>query len=431
MIVCRICGAHNPDDATECSACQAALIESQGAGEDQAEPDDTAQIPAVRSEWSREALRRAANLLMAGKSREVARLCNEVIDAEPQNVAAYELLAMAEEESGNLHLALQAYERIVALDPGRNFEEEKISALREQLAAEPPEAEDEESRHLKSLNRWATVALVGSLLLLVAVVGSLFVIKARNARLVQHRQEQAFAAAVTRGEGLLEAGRYAQAIRSFQQADQIKPQNRRVYELWTKAYREYLAALERDQLSMGGKLALDSRPNPFEPVWIGPRPDSSADATAARGGARQYVPPPPMWEGELPPPLPDGQQGPLEDFLRPDERESPDEAATNPNILEPPATGGPGSPRKTAGDINIWVEPSPTRAAVARADELRVEADNQRRRGNYEKALGGYTEALERYQQEIKEDPSTAAGKRAAIESVKKAIKACEQHSGE
>ncbi len=427
MIVCRMCGVHNPDDATECGSCRAVLIEGQAAGEDQAQPDDTAQIPAVRSEWSREILRRATNLLMAGKSREVARLCNEVVEAEPQNVAAYELLAMAEEENGNLHLALQAYEQIVAIDPRRNFEKEKISGLRERLADEQPEAEDEETRRVKVLNRWAAVALAGSLLLLVVVVSSLFAIKARNARLGQQRQEEAFAAAVNRGEGLLEAGRYAQAVRSFQQADQIQPRNRRVYELWTKAFQEHLAALERDQLSMDGKLSLEHRPSPFEPVWIGPKPAGSGGSTTARGGAREYVPPPPLWDGQLPPPLPEGQEDPLR-FLEPGETGALGEAAVDPNILDPLAAGG--SREKDTGSIEIWVEPSPTSASVASANELRVQADNQRRQGNYEKAVAGYEEALARYQREIGEDPSTAAGKRAAVRSVKKAIKACEQYSG-
>ena len=95
-----------------------AAADSERGTEEREELEETTRFAAVDSDWSAKVLREATNLLMAGKSREVARLCHQVIEREPQNIAVYELLAMAEEENGNLHLALQAYEQVVALDPG-------------------------------------------------------------------------------------------------------------------------------------------------------------------------------------------------------------------------------------------------------------------------------------------------------------------------
>ncbi len=145
-------------------------------GPDDTQLEETTCFAAADSDWSAKVLREATNLLMAGKSREVARLCHQVIEHDPQNIAGYELLGMAEEENGNLHLALQAYEQVVALDPERKADKEKVLALRERLAEEPTEPEDEQDRRLKLLNRWATVALVASLLLLIGIDITVFVL---------------------------------------------------------------------------------------------------------------------------------------------------------------------------------------------------------------------------------------------------------------
>ncbi len=69
---------------------------------DGTELEETTRFAAADSGWSAGVLREATNLLTAGKSREVARLCHQVIEQEPQNIASYEMLAMAEEENGNL-----------------------------------------------------------------------------------------------------------------------------------------------------------------------------------------------------------------------------------------------------------------------------------------------------------------------------------------
>ena len=430
MITCPRCGARNPEDAEECEVCQMSLTDAPTAAEDETESDQPVQFPVVASGWSREIMRQATNLLMAGKSREVPHLCHEVIEREPRNLAAYELLAMAEEENGNLHLALQAYEQVVDIDPESRTDREKIAALREQIAEEQPETEEEENaRHLKSLNRWATVALVGSLVVLVAVIVSLFMVKAHRARGAQEMREAAFAAKVTQGEQLLEAGRYAPAMLALREAERIKPGDSRVRELWSNAYQQHRIALDNDYRSLGGKLSLEPRQNPFAPTCIGPRKDSSPVLQTARGGWSGGIPLPPDTRiAEWPAPLSEGQKGPLEDLWGYDASGGGAEAAENPNILEPqPGTGGRAIPQQPAGEIRIWVdEPAET---IPSGDKLRDQADRLRRQGNGEEAIAKYRAAQERYREEIQQDPSTRNFSQAAIDSMEKSIKVCQEHS--
>ncbi len=427
MMICPVCGAPNGDDATACATCLAVLSEA----EDSPAPDDTAQMPAVTSEWSGAILRQATDLLLAGKSREVAGLCHEVIDREPQNVAAYELLGMAEEENDNLHLALQAYEQVVALEPERNLEKEKISALREQLAAEQPESlEDEEMRRIRALNRWATVVLAASLALLLLAVAAMFVIKSRNVRLAQEHKEQEFAAAIARGERLLDEGRYDRAMLAFREAYNTKKGTSQARQLYAKAYQGRLAALDRDSRSMGGKISLEPRLNPFAPIPIGPQPTDASAASAGGGAARRVVPLPPRERGgDLPNPLPEGEQGPLTFFLdsnagRP--AEDSEITAGGTALLPPVDQGTPEQPL-----INIWAaEPPVTSTARPSAAKLRADAYALRTQGKYEQAIPKYEAAKERFSEEIKQDPSTAAAKQTAIESIEKAIEICKQHGG-
>ncbi len=428
MIICPACGAPNADDATTCATCLAVL--SEGEAEDSPAPDDTAQMPAVTSEWSGTILRQATELLLAGKSREVAGLCHEVIDREPQNVAAYELLGMAEEENGNPHLALQAYEQVVVLEPERNSEKEKIRALREQLAAEQPESlEDEEMRRIRSLNRWATVVLAASLALLLLAVAAMFVIKSRNVRLAQEHKEQVFAAAITRGERLLAEGRFDRAMLAFREAYNIKKGNSQARQLYAKAYQGRLAALDRENRSMGGKVSLEPRLNPFAPIQIGPKP-TDASAAGARGGApRRVVPLPPRErEGDLPNPLPEGEQDPLA-FLEDKTTQPAEDSEITAEATAPLPPVDQGTPEQPL--INIWAaEPPVTSTAGPSAAKLRAEAYALRTQGKYEQAIPKYEAAKEQFSEEIQRDPSTAAAKQTAIESIEKAIEICKQHSG-
>ncbi len=401
---------------------------------DDTELEETTRFAAADSDWSAQVLREATNLLTAGKSREVARLCHQVIEHEPQNIAGYELLGMAEEENGNLHLALQAYEQVVALDPERKADKEKVLALRERLAEEPAEPEDEQDRRLRLLNRWATVALVASLLLLVGVAITVFVLRTQNVRLAQTSHDQAFAAYVARGKQLMAAQRYDEAMVAFRNADQIKSGDAGVRKLWDEAYREYCAAQIQDYRSLGGKLSLEPRQNPFAPVWVGPQGARASDSSAAGYSAGRSVPPPPDTRvANLPPALSYDQEGPPEfsQYDVPEFVESGTASLTDSNAAgqsPPPAQGHEQQP---AGQISIWVDQSPAGSAAGQSGEaLRREADGLRRQGSYQEAIAKYQMAEQRYNQEIEQDPSAKAAKQTAIKSIRQSIKVCEEKIG-
>jgi len=410
---------------------QGAEADSQPDG---TELEETTRLAAVDSGWSAQVLREATNLLTDGKSREVARLCHQVIEQEPQNIAGYEMLAMAEEENGNLHLALQAYEQIVALDPERKADKEKVLALRERLAEEQTEPEGEQDRRLRLLNRWATVALVASLLLLIGVAASVFVLRTQNARLAQTSQEQAFAASVARGKQLMAAGHYEKAMAAFREADQIRPGDAAAGKLYQDAYREYCAAVIRDYRSLGGKLSLEPRQNPFAPVRVGP-PESNPSGSSATGySAGRSVPlPPDSRVANLPPALsydqgnpPDFSQYEVPEFVEGGTGPAADSNA--PGQSPPPAQGHDQQP---AGQISIWVDQSPAGSASRQsAEALRHEADILRYQGSYREAIGKYQTAEQRYNQEIEQDPSAKAVKQTAIKSIRQSIKVCQEKIG-
>jgi len=411
-----------------------AAADSERGTEERGELEETTRFAAADSDWSTKVLREATNLLMAGKGREVARLCHQVIEREPQNIAGYELLAMAEEENGNLHLALQAYEQVVALGPERKADEEKVLALRERLAEEQTEPEDEQDRRLKLLNRWATVALVASLLLFVGVVTAVFVLRAHSTRLAQANPEQVFAAHVARGKQLMAAGRYDEAMAAFRKADQIKPGDGGAKKLYSDAYQEHCAALIRDYRSLGGKLSLEPRENPFKPVWVGPQEASSSDSSATGYGAGRFVPPPPDTRvADLPPALADGQEDPLQ-FLQavaPEPVESGTAHSTDANAPGQPPVPAQGYDQQPAGQISIWMDQPPGGSASHQsAEALRSEADALRRQNNYKEAIAKYQAAEQSYNQEIEQNPSAKAAKQTAIKSIRQSIKVCQERIG-
>jgi len=414
---------------------QAVDREAEGdSGPDDTQLEETTRFAAADPDWSAKVLREATNLLTAGKSREVARLCHQVIEREPQNIAVHELLAMAEEENGNLHLALQAYEQVVALDPERKADEEKVLALRERLAEEPAEPEDEQDRRLKLLNRWATVALVASLLVLIGVAITVFALRAHSARLGQTSPEQAFDVCVARGKQLMAAERYDEAMAALREADQIKPGDIQVHRLWWEADEQRRAAWIRNYRSLGGKLSLEPRQNPFGPVWVGPQEASSSDSSANGYRADRYVPRPPDTRvADLPSALSYGQESPL-DFSQ---YEVPEffESGTGPPTDSSPSGQSPPPAQEyeqqPAGQISISVSQPPVGSAARQsAEALRHEADGLRGQGNYQEAIARYQTAEQRYNQEIEQDPSTKAVKQTSIRSIRQSIKVCEERIG-
>jgi len=403
-------------------------------GPDDTGLEETTRFAAVDSDWSAEVLREATNLLTAGKSREVARLCHQVIEREPQNIAGYELLGMAEEENGNLHLALQAYEQVVVLEPERKADEEKVLALRERLAEEPTEPEDEQDRRLRLLNRWATVALVASLLLLIGVAITVFALSAHSARLGQVSHEQAFDVYVARGKQLMVAERYDEAMAAFREAAQIRSGDAGVRKLWDEAYREYCAAVIRDYRSLGGKLSLEPRQNPFAPIWVGPREAGASDSSATGYRGDRYVPPPPDTRvADLPSALSYGPEGPPE-FLQYEVPEFVPSGTAPPTDSNPPGQSplpAQGYDQQTTSQISIWMNQPPAGSTSRQsAGALRHEADGLRSKGNYQEAIDKYQAAEQRYNQEIEQDPSVKAANQAAINSIRQSIRVCEEQIG-
>ncbi len=403
-------------------------------GPDDTELEETTCFAAADSDWSAEVLREATNLLTAGKSREVARLCHQVIEQEPRNIAGYELLGMAEEENGNLHLALQAYEQVVALDPERKADKEKVLALRERLAEEPTQPEDEPGWRLKLLNRWATVVLVASLLLLIGVVIAVFVLRAHNTRLAQTKQEQAFAAYLARGKQLMAAERYDRAMAAFREADQIKSGDAGVRKLWDEAYREYCAAVIRDYRSLGGKLSLEPRQNPFAPVPVGPQEPGGSGSSATGYRAGGSVPPPPDTRVvDLPLALSYAPEGPPE-FLGyevPPFVESGTASSTDSSAAGQALPLAQEYEQQATGQISIWMnQPPGGNTPRQSAEALRRQADGLRSEGNYNEAITRYQTAEQRYNQEIEQNPSAKAAKQAAIKSIRQSIKVLQEKLG-
>ena len=109
-----------------------------------ASPEDTSQLPVVEPPHPSR-LHRATNLLALGRIGEAAVLCREELEEYPASADAYALLAMAEEQAGNRHLAIGLYEQLLELDPEREVEAERLEALRremEELAAQEPSPEE-------------------------------------------------------------------------------------------------------------------------------------------------------------------------------------------------------------------------------------------------------------------------------------------------
>ncbi len=284
------------------------------------------------------------------------------------------------------------------------------------------------------MNRWATVALVASLLLLIGVAITVFVLRAQNARLAQTSQEQAFAGCVARGKQLMAAGHYEKAMAAFREADQIRPGDAAVGKLYQDAYREYCAAVIRDYRSLGGKLSLEPRQNPFAPVRVGPLESSVSDSSGGGYRADRYVPAPPDTRvANLPSALsydegspPDFSQYEVPEFV--EGGTGPAADSNVPGQSPPPAQGHDQQP---AGQISIWVDQSPTGSASPQsADALRHEADGLRSQGNYEEAIARYQTAEQRYNQEIEQNPSAKAAKQTAIKSIRQSIKVCEERIG-
>ena len=140
----------------------------------------------------------------------------------PASADAYALLAMAEEQAGNRHLAIGLYEQLLELDPEREVEAERLEALRremEELEAQEPSPEEKEE-HLRRLQPLALVILTAAAVLLIMSLALLLVVRHRNQ--VIHRQYQQ---AMDAGNQYYGQGQYAQAAAQYAQAARLRPKD--------------------------------------------------------------------------------------------------------------------------------------------------------------------------------------------------------------
>ncbi len=391
---------------------------------------DTAQIEPVVEPDIGGLLRRATNLLSEGRLEPAIGLCQQVIRENPEATDAYVLLGMAQEEQGNLHLAIEAYEQALSIDPERSTERDSIARLEEQLAEEAVAREPERGR-LQRLARVAPIVLGVAVAFLVIVGAAALILRIRHGRQIAAQQE-AYQAAMQQGQDLIAEGHYEEAIAAFRKACQVWPDDLTARKWWRRAYTlagqqvEYEGYVQR---SGAGKLSLKPAANPFAPVPIGPQ-SAQPKSSSTAGGTSLPTSSIPAWD--MPPPTPPGQEGPgplqLPEDLPTGEAGS-NASTTGPDIAAPSAGG---TNQRPEGEITIWVsEPQQQRRSGSTGDELRAAADRLRYDGRYPEAIQKYQQAREQYHREGQQDPITAPAKKSAIESCDQSIKILRDQSGE
>ena len=194
------------------------------------EDSDTAQIAPVRGLDTEKLLRQATNLLSEGRIEPAIQLCQQVIRENPETTDAYVLLGMAQEEQGNLHLAIEAYQQAVTIEPERTSEQQRIARLEERLAEEASVAEPDQQR-VRRLARLAPVVLAVAVAFLVLAGTAALIVRVRQARQMA-AQQQAYQAAMQQGQDLVAGGHYDQAIAAFRKAWQVRPDDSAARKWW-------------------------------------------------------------------------------------------------------------------------------------------------------------------------------------------------------
>lgn len=390
---------------------------------------DTAQIEPVRGPDTEKLLRQATNLLSERRIEPAIQLCQQAIRENSEATDAYVLLGMAQEEQGNLHLAIEAYQQAVAIEPERTSEQQRIARLEERIAEEASMAEPDQQR-LQRLARLAAVMLGVAVAFLVIVGTVALIVRARQARQMA-AQQYAYQAAMQQGQNLVAEGHYDQSIEAFRNAWQIRPGDAKARKWWQRAYTLACQRAEYEgyvQRSGAGKMSLKSAANPFAPVPIGPGAAEPKTGSAAGGRSVPvpYIPAPEWEEWPIPTASVDEGAGPLQ---------APEELSTSGADSEvgvaPPGTGEVTS-QQPRGEVTIWVsEPPEQRGGSPTGDELRAAGDQLRYENHYSEAIEKYRRAKEQYQRESQQDPITAPAKQSAIESCDQAIKILQEQSGE
>jgi tetratricopeptide (TPR) repeat protein len=376
-------------------------------------PEDTSELPIVEAPRPNR-LPRATNLLALGRVQEASVLCREELEDDPVSVEAYALLALAEEQAGNRHLAVELYEKLLALDPTRELEAERLEELRGEVAeldAEAPTPEEKEQQ-LRRLQPVALIILAAAAVLLIMSVGLLLIVRHRNGvTLAQYQQ------AMQAGSGDYNYGYYAQAAGFFVQALRLRPQDQNARAWYDASIREATAAG-----TPASQLPQFYAPNtsPFAPVTVG---------ATGEGNAMPPSLPGPGPDGSYPEPTPNTSGNPW-DQTEPSPVVPPDHSSQMINPPTPPPTppptsvqtGGTGTavpppapPSEEQPMIKVTVSGhrAPGAAAAARAQDYRRQGDQALAAGNTSAALSAYQQAVTAYQAEETAHPSSAKRRRA------------------
>ncbi len=460
MKVCSRCGEKNATGSLFCKRCGGPLgTDSAGAA------DTTAAIPAVEEtgeskSWAEPAvadvtvyLNRATELLAQDRVQEAVEACHEALQAYPSSPEAYSLLGMAEEEAGNLKLAIEAYEEAVRLDPGRIAERERIAQLQAQIRAyAPQERPASVPPPTQTLQRAAPIVLTAAAAVLIVVVGLLLVLHARQVRIAR-QMETTFQEQLAKGQDAVRTGNYDAAIEWFQQALATKPNDETAREwlTWTQRQKQMEARYAQWQwMTQGGKIIGGA--NVLPPTPIVP---SSPPVT---GTGRRVSPPPSdissrrhaVWptptvsettRDSLPP-------GPSP-IVPPAGTEpgggsatgttAPTPVTQQPAPTQPVQPAQPSSPPTTPtapesrGEITITRSERPAATTPSKPVsglQLRNQADKLRQQGDTTAAIATYKKAIAALQQEIQDNPALAASKRIAIESCRMAIESIQASEG-
>lgn len=441
MMICPSCEARNSGSSAYCLRCgaslEAATQESDPGGSTDALTPVVEDTPALL-------VSEAAAQLAEGQSEQAIENCRRAIALNPGLAEAHAVLGMAYEREGNLEAALEAYEAVVGLDPQRLAEQQKASLLRLRLdgrPAPPPCAPPLWQVVWQRLQANLPLTVAVSTGVLVFLIGSIILITSARAGARRQVQEQ-YRQAMYLGDQAMADQNYAQAVRHYQQAWELRAGDNLVRSRWDQAYRLSTAPQTPERLAAQmPKYIPSSGPNPFNPVTIGGRGNTGTAVPPEQAGLSTISPqtatvgPPTAldtFRAQSPRPLPPATTG---DSGR---RKLPEGPAHPPvkNPLTPAPAKTPGTNTKAAGstpatdtaakpgkgEITIWVsdapKPStPDRSAGPDPDSVRSRADALAAEGRRAEAISEYARARGLYEDRARKDPALSAVSRRAAET--------------
>lgn len=149
MIPCKHCLTSNSLDSTFCKHCGGALP-----------ADELAEAKTKLDEL----IQAGFNLLKENRGEEAMMVAEQAIESNPSNPTAFSLKGMCHEGRGEIAEALEAYERVVELNPDSSLDKIKVTQLRNVLAAKataPIEVPDRKPAVLAGVAAAVLVAVLG------------------------------------------------------------------------------------------------------------------------------------------------------------------------------------------------------------------------------------------------------------------------------